>query len=121
MLRRGFSQLLARCPAVTSRAICTSHPALQETDDAVNVGKEEFTKHWEQRAPSTLKTPNFASDWIDESSDAAVPSDETKPTPSTTEIPKKLKLNFYMPSEIIMEATEVRHGLHSRVKSVREG
>lgn len=100
MIRRGISSFLKTFNGISSRAIFTSPQVLQEADDAVNVGKDEFLKQWDERVVSALKHPNFSSDWTEK---------ETTEEPKTTEIPKKLKLNFYMPSEIIMEEKEVEN------------
>ena len=101
MLRSGFGRLLSRCHDLSFRAIATTRLAFQEGEGEVAVGKEEFIKSWDERVASGLKTPNFASDWTEPKETEA--QEEAKPT----ELPKKLRLNFYMPSEIIMEQTEV--------------
>lgn len=81
------------------RGVSTTPAVFQEAE----VGKEEFLKKWEKLAPASLKPPNFASDWTQPETDLKTEEEEKK----TTELPKKLKLNLYMPSEILMEQAEV--------------
>jgi len=99
MLRRG-TIALSRFTG-SYRAIFTTRPAFSEAEDVPKVGKEDFVNTWEQRVPNTLKAPNFSSDWT-----TAETKEEAEAKP-TTEIPKKLTFNFYMPTSIIMKETEV--------------
>jgi len=85
-----------------TRSISTSPLVLQDSEELPKVGKEEFMKEWEAKAPPTLKAPNFASDWV--AKQTGPEEAETK----STEIPKKLKLSLYMPHEIIMDSTEAK-------------
>lgn len=80
-----------------------STAVILEEEKAPQTGKEAFLESWTKVAPASLSPPEFVGNWLKK----VEKTDEEKEKEKSGTLPSKVTLNFYMPSNILMEGEKV--------------